>query len=242
MAKIDQRLVDLLKKYGEDNTAVWDCHGTWVAYHSAVERMAAKAGITFDKPEMIVNEPEKKTVVICVSASMGDLREWSFGEVAPSNNKNSYPYAMAEKRAKDRAALKLLGMSGLVYSEEEADDFKASKPASVQEPLQSEDPPAKSSSQLKKDGEWERVSGEIANAMNDVFTYGQFHTLKESYRAEAKKNGWNRTFLEQLGDLFLSYETDLQKRIEAENEQPENKIANEMGGRIVNEHVKERAA
>lgn len=104
------------------------------------------------------------------------------------------------------------------------------------------EPAPKSSSQLKKDGEWERVSGEIANAMNDVFTYGQFHTLKESYRAEAKKNGWNRTFLEQLGDLFLSYETDLQKRIEAENEQPENKIANEMGGRIVNEHVKDQAA
>lgn len=75
----------------------------------------------------------------------------------------------------------------------------------------------KSSSQLKKDGEWERVSGEIANAMNDVFTFGQFYELKESYTAEAKVNGWNPTFLAQLEDLFLSYETDLQKRVEAEN-------------------------
>src|SRR5690606_26864046 len=32
------------------------------------------------------------------------------------------------------------------------------------------DPPAKSSAQLKRDGEWERVSSEIANAMNDVST------------------------------------------------------------------------
>lgn len=239
MAKIDQRLVDLLKKYGEDNTAVWDCHGTWVAYHAAVERMAAKAGIIFDKPEMIINDAEKKTVVICVSASMAEKREWSFGEVSPSNNKNSYPYAMAEKRAKDRVALKLLGMAGLVYSEEEADDFKASKPspAPTEEQAAPNDPPPKSSSQLKKEGEWERVSGEIANAMNDVHTFGQFHSLKESYRAEAKKKGWNEPFMFQLRDLFLAYEADVQKRIDADNEQPENQIASQMGGRIVNERI-----
>lgn len=101
---------------------------------------------------------------------------------------------------------------------------------------------AKSSSQLKKDGEWARVTSEIANAMNDVATFGQFHELKESYFAEAKRAGWNQAFTYQLEDLFLSYEADVQKRIDAENEQPEDLIANEMGGRIVNEHVKERAA
>jgi hypothetical protein len=104
------------------------------------------------------------------------------------------------------------------------------------------EPPPKSSSQLKKDGEWERVSGEIANAMNDVFTFGKFQALKESYREEARKNGWNRAFTEQLKDLFIGYEEELQKRIDAENEQPEHQIANEMGGRIVNEHVKDQAA
>jgi hypothetical protein len=36
---------------------------------------------------------------------------------------------MAEKRAIDRVALKLLGLHGEVYSEEEADEIKASKPA-----------------------------------------------------------------------------------------------------------------
>lgn len=133
--KIDPRLVDLLKAYGEDNTSVWDCHGTWVAYHVAIERMAARAGVVFDMPQMIVNDPDKKNVVISVSASMGEKREWSFGEVSPANNKNAYPYAMAEKRAKDRVALKLLGMAGLAYSEEEADDFKASKPSQLTEAL-----------------------------------------------------------------------------------------------------------
>jgi hypothetical protein len=41
---------------------------------------------------------------------------------------------MAEKRAKDRVILKLIGLHGLAYSEEEADDFK-------QEPAK--EPPAK---------------------------------------------------------------------------------------------------
>lgn len=219
MAKIDQRLVDLLKAYGEDNSSVWDCHGTWVAYHAAVERMAAKARITFDKPEMIVNDPEKKTVVVCVGASMGEASEWSFGEVSPANNKNSYPYAMAEKRAKDRVALKLLGMSGLVYSEEEADDFKASKPAHRAEPSAEprEDEPAKSSAQLKRDGEWERVTSAIAQDMIDVHTFAAFESLKRSYRDEAKKNGWNRTFLEQLADHFAGLEDRLAREVEKDN-------------------------
>ena len=41
-------------------------------------------------------------------------------------------YAMAEKRAKDRVILKLLELHGLVYSEEEADEFRQGHPAAVQ--------------------------------------------------------------------------------------------------------------
>jgi hypothetical protein len=59
---------------------------------------------------------------------MGNRVEWATGEASPKNNKNGYPWAMAEKRAKDRVVLKLVGIHGLVYSEDEADDFKASEP------------------------------------------------------------------------------------------------------------------
>lgn len=97
--------------------------------------------------------------------------------------------------------------------------------------------PAKSSAQLKKEGEWERVSGEIANAMNDVHTFGQFEALKADYRKEAKEKGWNTTFMAQLKELFLSYEEEVQKRVDAENEEPEHQIAKQMGGRIVNERI-----
>jgi hypothetical protein len=46
----------------------------------------------------------------------------SYGESSPKNTKNSYPYAMAEKRAYDRCVLKLLGLHGFVYSEDEMPD------------------------------------------------------------------------------------------------------------------------
>ena len=48
--------------------------------------------------------------------------------LSPKNNKNAYPIAMAEKRAKDRVILKLLAAHGDLYSEEEADDFKRQNP------------------------------------------------------------------------------------------------------------------
>jgi hypothetical protein len=127
--KLDPRLLEILTTYGErPEDALWDCHGTWVAYHAAVERIAAKAGVWFELPMIVESNTQSKTVAIAVRGIMGrgdDKREeWSFGEASPANNKNAYPYAMAEKRAKDRVTLKLVGMHGLVYSEEESDDFK----------------------------------------------------------------------------------------------------------------------
>ena len=49
---------------------------------------------------------------------------WSIGEASSKNCTNEYRWAMAEKRAKDRVILKLLGVAGDMYSEEEADEFK----------------------------------------------------------------------------------------------------------------------
>lgn len=203
MAKIDPRLVDLLKQYGEDNTSVWDCHGTWVAYHAAVERMAARAGILFDKPDMIVNDFTSKTVVVCVSATKGELREWSFGECSPANNKNAYPYAMAEKRAKDRVALKLLGMSGLVYSEEEADDFKESKPAPVE---------TKSSAQLKRNGEWEKIMADLESDLVDVKSMAGLDNLRKQYLDQAERDGWTAAWRAALLDRLEGCEGDIRKQ------------------------------
>jgi hypothetical protein len=49
----------------------------------------------------------------------------SFGEVAPYNNKNPYPIAMAEKRCLARIVIKIAGLAQLgIYSEDESEDFK----------------------------------------------------------------------------------------------------------------------
>ena len=127
--KLPARLQEILKEIGlTERQAVWDCHGTPVVLHKALEKVAAHYNVVFDQPQIIACDVAAKEAVICVTGHMAEATEWSIGEAAPYNNKNSYPFAMAEKRAKDRVILKLVGLHGDVYSEEEADDFKAAKP------------------------------------------------------------------------------------------------------------------
>ena len=127
MSDIPQPVIDVLKEIGETaKTSTWDCHGTRVILHKALEKIAAKKGITFDAPVHLVTDPANKQVAIQVTGRLGDMEAWSIGEVAPNNCKNAYPFAMAEKRAKDRVILKLAGLHGYVYAEDGADDFKES--------------------------------------------------------------------------------------------------------------------
>ena len=134
--KLPARLQEILKDIGlTERQAVWDCHGTPVVLHKALEKVAAHYNVVFDQPQIIACDVAAKEAVICVTGHMAEATEWSIGEAAPYNNKNSYPFAMAEKRAKDRVILKLVGLHGDVYSEEEADDFKAAKPKEAAPPM-----------------------------------------------------------------------------------------------------------
>lgn len=179
---IDPTLAKILEEYGEDpRQAAWDCHGTWVVYHKAIERIAAKAGVTFDMPEVVQASAADRIAVIIARGFMGERSEWSFGEAAPNNNKNAYPFAMAEKRAKDRVVLKLVGLHGLAYSEEEADDFKAN-PAP--------EPPVKSSAQLKRENAFPEFDREVDECTNLI----QLDRLTKEWREKASKDGWNSSF------------------------------------------------
>jgi hypothetical protein len=139
MPKLSKEYADILKSFGEDEkTALWDCHGTWVIYHKALERIAAKADIRFDPPQIIESDSVKWAVSICATGYLGERSEWSIGEASQHNYKTkgsqpAYPWAIAEKRAKDRVILKLCNLSGVIYSEEEADDFKAKAPGGPRE-------------------------------------------------------------------------------------------------------------
>jgi hypothetical protein len=226
--KLDPLLIEILNRYGEDpNQALWDCHGTWVAYHKAIERIAAKAEIVFEKPEMIVNDYAAKTVVVCVTGRMavkdyGPRTEWSFGEVSPANNKNAYPYAMAEKRAKDRVVLKLVGLHGLVYSEEESDDFKVNQVPRQNAPKeeafnhegmehQEGDPPAKSSAQLKRDNAFDEFQQELWQ----VSSLPELEKFKAVWRDKIRKDGWPAAWKHAAKQELENREYDIMNAMDA---------------------------
>tara|TARA_R100000781_G_scaffold51321_1_gene33815 strand:- start:19 stop:408 length:390 start_codon:yes stop_codon:yes gene_type:complete len=71
------------------------------------------------------NSNDCKCIIIKAAATMGDKAIETYGESSPMNTQNSYPVAMAEKRAMSRAVLKLTGFyENNVFGEEEADVFK----------------------------------------------------------------------------------------------------------------------
>ena len=133
---IPPEIIDRLKAVGEtSSTALWDCHNNWIIKHKALEKIATHAGITYSDCTVYAPKQGQDHFAVSVIGHMGDRSEWSIGEASPKNSKNNYYYAMAEKRAKDRVILKLLGLHAYIYSEEEADEFKAAAPAKEADPV-----------------------------------------------------------------------------------------------------------
>lgn len=126
---LDPRVETIRTTYGLDKSDFWELpqkKGTYLVKHAALEIAAAKAGIRFDMPVIVEANGANGTAAVCVQGQLGDQFQWSIGEASPKNSKNAYPWAMAEKRAKDRVILKLIGIHGLVYSEDEVDDSSTS--------------------------------------------------------------------------------------------------------------------
>ncbi|WP_332116024.1 trna delta -isopentenylpyrophosphate transferase [Azorhizobium caulinodans] len=155
---------EIFDKFGAslEQDDVWSVQQATVIKHKALERLAAAAGVAFAAP--VILRAEADEAVILATGNLGEKTEWSIGEartvaMVDSGRKNSYgkpiyeapegavgnyqvtpkqaayPYAMAEKRAKDRVILKLTRLHGL-YSEDEADDFKQGARVAVSEPPQ----------------------------------------------------------------------------------------------------------
>lgn len=105
----------------------------WIALHKFLEKVAQRMDIVFDEPK-VMNCTEGEVAIYVRGTVLNEIgskinQAWSIGEASPKNCKNEYRWAMAEKRAKDRVILKLLGIAGDMYSEEEADEFKEKTPA-----------------------------------------------------------------------------------------------------------------
>ncbi len=142
-AQADKAIADILTTYGETFAAsVWRVQGTAVIYHKSLERIAAKARIVFDAPVVIRSERDEAVMLVTgrMPGPERELVEWSVGEAAIGQNyrvsgkQAAYPWSMAEKRGKDRVILKLIGLSGVLYSEDEADDFKSVPQNTPEEP------------------------------------------------------------------------------------------------------------
>jgi len=120
----DERIEAVRTRYGLDAQDFWQLpqNKQWCIKHSALEVVAVKENITFDPPMVIEAKAGEGIATICVTGHLGDRSIWSIGECSPKNNKNSYPWAMAEKRGIDRVILKLAGIHGLLYSDTEVSE------------------------------------------------------------------------------------------------------------------------
>jgi hypothetical protein len=147
--------------------ATWDCHGTPVVLHKYIEIIGAKLNVSIDSLDVIEANAKDGIVSMKCVASIKDRQVISYGECSPKNNKNAYPYAMAEKRAVDRCILKLANLHGFVYSENEIDDkAPASKPKTAEKKLISVEPTVQ----------------QFISEMNADQSYTEFNSIVKKYQ------------------------------------------------------------
>lgn len=207
------RIREFMADYNVGKDEVWQVPGgkSWAVKHSALERIAAEKGITFDLPQIIEGSTNDKVVTILVVGRMGDNEVWSFGEASPANCRNAYVWSMAEKRAKDRCILKLLAVHGAVYSEDEADEFKHGASSRTDtDVVQFPADPAirRSSNQIKRDqpGRWSEIETALRNCVSE-----------EALRAYSAKianevAGWPETWRDALIDVYEGRKSELRAR------------------------------
>lgn len=126
---------DRLRQLAEENGLTKDHffkapQGFVIITRQGIERIQAHRGIqvTYNIEKL---SDDLKFVVVKAKGRMstkdGYIEMETYGESSPSNTKQSYPVAMAEKRALSRVVLKLSGFyQENVYGEDESDDFKRS--------------------------------------------------------------------------------------------------------------------
>ena len=121
--KIDPIVKDILQELKfNPNECLWEKHGATCMKHRYIEIAGQEKGVVIESLDEVEKNSAEGVVAIKCTASLGKSKVITYGEATPKNNKNGYPYAMAEKRAIDRAILKLIGIHGFVYSDDEVDD------------------------------------------------------------------------------------------------------------------------
>ena len=93
-------------------------NGNYIIKHYEVEKLAREFGIITNIGLVYCDLNKSCAVVKATAQYQGDKVE-TLGEVSPLNNTFAYPISVAEKRAVDRAILKVLGLHGKYYSDVE---------------------------------------------------------------------------------------------------------------------------
>ena len=200
MSNLDPRIEAVRKAYDLEKSDFWQIpqNKQWVCKHAALEVVATKANVEWEPPQIIQSDAANGIASMIVFGTMGERSEWATGEASPKNNKNSYPWAMAEKRAKDRVILKLVGIHGLVYSEDELDQTRNDNA-----------PQAKSSAQLKREDQWAELTARAHQDMLDIKGVVGLNTLWKDYIAEANDNGWTVGWKDALSDVFAAKKAEI---------------------------------
>ena len=122
----NEKLNELYKKYGLNENDYFKHKHYTIITRSGIDKIQAQAGISIDY-YLEHYSIDNKCIIIKATADMDGTIIETFGEASPQNTQNSYPVAMAEKRAMSRAVLKLAGFYEQgAFGEDEADEFKTS--------------------------------------------------------------------------------------------------------------------
>jgi len=213
----------ILSEFGEtERSNVWTVQSATVIKHACLERVAAKASIMFDAPQVL--RAERDEAVILVTGRRGERMEWSIGEALVNGNYRvtgkmaAYPFAMAEKRAKDRVILKLINLHGLAYSEDEADDFKeapapreAAAPAKTQKPAPS--PPANDSKSTPHSRLMDQFRDQI-NAYTDTLALGAWWNGEDRKRA-CRDFDLDQSAINELKQMVIARKAELEAKAAA---------------------------
>jgi hypothetical protein len=242
-----QRIKAVLDKFGEPMAGnTWDVHGKVVIYHACLERIAVKAGIEFDTDVQVLRAQRDEAVIKVVGrmqfipdekdaaggAEPAWRVEWSIGEAAhvhegerdkrgnyrTKGNQSAYPYAMAEKRAKDRVILKLIELHGLVYSEDEADEFKQEVAAAVERDPEQEKIWATQDQKIRQNLDEANTITKVMEYVKDPYVIKIVEGMPQPMRDAIREYSIER--LKALGWVSSKSEKNSEKAKPAERREP----------------------
>ena len=119
-----ERLNEMYKTYGllpEDMFK--EARQGWTIFkRQGIDKIQAAANIDINYEHVVI---EKDFVVIKAKGKFNDKKIETYGEADRNSNcRQTYPVAMAEKRAMSRVVLKLTGFYALGHFSEDEGDFK----------------------------------------------------------------------------------------------------------------------